>query len=355
MPLKTVLMLSACLVLQACTNIGPATVKRDRFDYNTAISDSWKQQTLLNIVKLRYADMPVFVEVASVVSGYQLEGSVSFGGRASSSSSVTGDFFHFGSTGKYIDRPTITYQPITGSQFNKSFMTPIPPRAILFLTQTGWSPELVYPLTVDAVNGLRAQFAAGMNRREGDSGYYRVVELLTEMQKTGVVGMQVRKKGEEDTTVLFFYRDVPAPGARESIQELYDLLDLDPDTRELNVIYGRVPRNRRELAMSTLSMLQILVKLAALVEVPPEDVASGSTVPALSAKAGTDQRAPIRIHQGTEEPTSGFVSVRYRDRWFWIDDTDFRSKRVFTFLMVLFSLTETGGREGLPLVTIPTS
>jgi hypothetical protein len=55
-----------------------------------------------------------------------------------------------------------------------------------------------------------------------------------------------------------------------------------------------------------------------------------------------------------DKPEDAFVSVRYRDRWFWIDDRDFRSKRTFSFLMLLFSLTETGGKEGLPLVTIPT-
>jgi len=63
-------------LLVGCTSIGPKSVPRDRFDYNQGISDSWKEQTLLNIVKLRYADMPLFVEVASIVSGYTLERSV---------------------------------------------------------------------------------------------------------------------------------------------------------------------------------------------------------------------------------------------------------------------------------------
>ena len=74
----------ALVLLIGCSHIGPKTVPRDRFDYNTAIADSWKEQTLLNIVKLRYADMPLLGEVASVVSGYTLEGSVNLGGTLSS-------------------------------------------------------------------------------------------------------------------------------------------------------------------------------------------------------------------------------------------------------------------------------
>ena len=65
--------------LSACTSVGPATVPRDRIDYGTAIGDSWKQQTLLNIVKLRYGDMPIFLEIAQVIAGYQVEGTISAG------------------------------------------------------------------------------------------------------------------------------------------------------------------------------------------------------------------------------------------------------------------------------------
>jgi hypothetical protein len=65
------------LLLVACTSIGPATVPHDRIDYGSSIGNSWKEQTLLNIVKLRYADMPIFLEVAQVIAGYQLQSALS--------------------------------------------------------------------------------------------------------------------------------------------------------------------------------------------------------------------------------------------------------------------------------------
>ena len=79
---------TACLCLGllagvGCRSVGPGTVTRDRLHYTTAMTNFWKEQLLLNIVKSRYGDAPAFLEVVSVVSGYSLETGVSLGGQRS--------------------------------------------------------------------------------------------------------------------------------------------------------------------------------------------------------------------------------------------------------------------------------
>lgn len=67
----------------------------------------------------------------------------------------------------------------------------------------------------------------------------------------------------------------------------------------------------------------------------------------------TDVARVIHVYSGEDEPADAYVAVKYRDCWFWIDDRDPRAEAMLTFLMILFSLTETGGASGAPLVTIP--
>src|SRR5688572_28474833 len=94
---------AAAVWLASCHSVGPTTIPRDRFDYSTAIGDSWKRQTLLNIVRLRYADTPIFVDVGQVVAGYSLETVVSVAGVSSSAGADTATL---GAQGRFTDRPT---------------------------------------------------------------------------------------------------------------------------------------------------------------------------------------------------------------------------------------------------------
>ena len=106
-------------LLAACTSIGPGTVPHDRIDYASAIGNSWKEQTLLNIVKLRYADMPIFLEVAQVIAGYQLQSAIGGSFTAGNfNAALVGPLTASGganAAGTYTDRPTVIYSRSPGS------------------------------------------------------------------------------------------------------------------------------------------------------------------------------------------------------------------------------------------------
>jgi hypothetical protein len=120
---RTVRLLAA-LGIAGCASIGPGTVTRDRFDYTGAVGESWKSQMLLNRVKLRYGDTPVFLDVGQIVSGYTVQGTFSALGSVFSTSGVVpgvpNSSVTLGAQGQYTDRPTITYTPLAGERFARS-------------------------------------------------------------------------------------------------------------------------------------------------------------------------------------------------------------------------------------------
>src|SRR5258708_3310255 len=116
--------------ITGCHSIGPGSVPRDRSDYSDSISESWKRQTLLNIVKLRYLDPPIFVDVGNIVAGYTLQVGANVGGQISSDTAIQRNSVLMGGNATFIDRPTITYTPLTGNKFIKGLVTPLPPESV---------------------------------------------------------------------------------------------------------------------------------------------------------------------------------------------------------------------------------
>jgi hypothetical protein len=93
--------------------------------------------------------------------------------------------------------------------------------------------------------------------------------------------------------------------------------------------------------------------MASQVELPAKELAEGRVTPGWESLPNAEANRLIRIHCSSGEPSDAFVAINYREHWFWIDDRDLKTKRTFAFMMMFFTLADTGEKENLPLVTIP--
>jgi hypothetical protein len=350
--------LTLCLgfvaLLAGCTHIGPKSVVVDRFDYSTAIADSWKQQTLLNIVKFRYMDLPVFVDVSSIVAGYSMQTGVSVNGTVSSDKAIQGNFLAGGGQAIYTDRPTITYVPLTGEKFLRGLITPIDPKHIFFMLQAGYAADFILALTVESLNGVRNRSTAGGLVRAADPEFIRALQLLREVQAAGAVGMRVEEdKAKSQTAVLFFRRDDVPTDIMEKEAEIRRLLKLPADQQKYVLTYSPVRGATNELAVNSRSMLQIMAAFSSYLDVPESDLKEHRAVPAFEYADPENRKDAVRIYSGKDKPADAFAAVQYRGHWFWIDDRDWQTKRALNAVMFFFTLAETGSPEKLPLITIP--
>jgi len=347
----TAFSLSICAIW-GCAGIGPQTVSRDRFDYTEAISDSWKRQMLFNMVKMRYGDAPVFLDVSSVISQYQIAGQINLGSTINTKPWSTTE--SVGGFGQYVDRPTITLTPIIGDKFARSMMSPIPPSAILSLIQGGYPVDMVFRLLVHSINGIRNRFGGEARAQSADPEFYPLLDKMRKIQMAGGIGMRFIKVDKDETalTIILGKRE-PAVGALS--RDVRKTLGLAPEADAFKVVYGSIARDDKEIAILTRSILEVLVDMSTDIEVPAADVQEKRVSPTFAETAAGEKIRPlIRIQSSPGKPADAFVSVPYRNTYFWIDDRDLMSKKIFSFLMFVFTLVETGEKGTAPIVTIPT-
>ena len=179
--------------------------------------------------------------------------------------------------------------------------------------------------------------------------FQELVEAVRRIQQSGGVGLRIRNLDDHKVSLLTF-RTAHTEHAEEDVLRVRELLAIDPQVSEIPLVFGSVRESNREMAVLTRSMMDVMSALAAYIEVPERHVAENRASPNLYS----DPSNLIRVHSSQAAPQDAFVAVPYRDHWFWVSDTDFRSKHMLSVMVLLFSLVQTGDVSPVaPVLTIP--
>jgi hypothetical protein len=339
--------------------LGPDTIKGSHPLYNQAIVSAVDAQFLSNLVRLKYRDTPYFLDVTNIVNSttMQVSGGID-GTQVSLPRAATSSFLELQAGSGWSTAPTITFQPVEGEGFVKKFLTPISLDSLVLLIQAGWSLHRVFGLCVEQVNGVRnAVTASGPTPKIPPLDYQRFSRLLTLLDQLRTADAIRTDVDPVDKAVRVELR--PTPGTEEAVDELKEMLDLDPRRSVFQVTSDLVHQNPGTIALRTRSPLSVLFYLSQNVEVPDEHEQAGLVTVTRNPDGSafpwghTPAGSRFRVFSSDTAPVSAYTAVPYRDHWYYIEDSDLESKSSFMLMSQVFRLQAGTIQTTSPVLTIP--
>ena len=354
--LRDVLIGSCVLLLPACKSIGPSQVPSDQFDYNQAIARSTNEQMLLNLVRLRYGEAPTFLAVNSVLTQYVYMGGV--GVQGAWGSSLGEPAYSVGGSAdlRYIERPTITYSPLTGQQFASQMTSAVPTELLFSLVHSGWPPDQLLFMCLQRINSLQDlgfMPTASWEATDSHGNLDRAIELLIELSKREAV--EVLPLADEPASRQLVFDEHADPDTQQLIDELKQAVGLSPERSAFRITRRIVGRGPDEVTVRLRSLLEMMGFLCFGVELPQEHLDENRAARISDVRSGDDRRrVPLQVHSQAEPPSNAFVAVKYADHWFYIPHSDHTSKLAFGLLAYLFQMQAPQVQGAGPLLTVPT-
>ena len=135
--------------------LGPKAVRYTRLRYNEVVRDTNDEQLLINIVRLRYADSPIFIDLPNITSQFEVQGRSNYlGGYGYETPGPAS--LGFGEL-TLRDTPTLSYHPREGREIAKALLTPL--SADLFIVvNAGANLEQLLLFTINDINDVSNAF-----------------------------------------------------------------------------------------------------------------------------------------------------------------------------------------------------
>jgi len=300
--------LASCLVLTfvltGCT-VAPKSIKRNYTTYNHTIHYNQSQQMLLNLVRLRYRETPMFLKVGAVSTSYSFEVS----GGASVGDSFGESNWGVNAGAGYSERPTVTYTPIEGDTFVKQMLAEVDLSSFVLLYRSGWPITMLCHVLVEKI---------GPRINSTDSRTYDdFVDLVRQLQ-------EAQDRGDLDIVA--------------QSDEIY--LQLRDQTLELDVAREMIPLED----VQTRSFVDVMFYLAKNTEVPESHQ---SQVKAAESNDWLD------IRHTKNAPDDAMVFVQYNGHFYSISRSDIQSKDTFALLKLVFQMQAGDIKSVEPVLTLP--
>lgn len=343
-------------LLSGCTVVGPAAISSGRLAYNQAITTTDNQQMLMVLIQNRYGERGHLLTVASVTANVSVTTSAGIQAGFGSTSDYRGNLVPFAGSVVYEENPTISYIPVSGEEYLRQLTAPI---SLLLLTQISRTMTDPAPALSAFITSANYIYNPNFNFTEHPEDprfdeFVNIIAMLTREHRLQWV------QSATDKTQLSIVIDQSEARHAAQVKQLLQLLGLPaakPGQRQvvIPVFLALDGAASGGLGLTTRSVWELVEIISASMQVPAADEAQGVV---LAAPRPGHVGRQLKIAFSQEEPEHAYVSVEYRNGWFYIDERDLVTKEYFKLLGSLWTMTMSnsiGQGAAAPVLTVPVS
>ena len=399
-------------LLAGCT-IGPAVYESSFTQYNDAVRKTMDEQMLANLVRMRYYESPMFLQVASLNTTFSVGANA---GATASSVSGGNDTLGASIGGSYSETPTISFSMPESEKYYGRLLAPLSAAQVTSLVLAGFDSELVFRTAVRGMNGLQnlnAEFEPSSQVPEAHANFREALTLIKKLRAERMVDLELGGKEtawsspvklsatsdlsqvlllgaasyamSNDAEIVGYpdgtwqthryekhmaLRFAPASKNSHDAQRLKELLALKPDHYNFSIVEAELVNAEKargvlgqspgaldpsviwdEIGLRGRSMLEIMQVASKEVQVPEDDTKLSAA--GVDQKISTDATDWLVIKTSESAPSNNSLRIQYRDHWFYIDDADLTSRRTFAMLSALFAVVGGTVPGAHPVLTLP--
>jgi hypothetical protein len=345
--------IASAFFLSSCASIGPQSLSSTRPLYNEAVQQTDSQQLLLNIVRQRYNDPVLFLDVTNISSATRFI-------RNANVSAVLPDtrnnVFNSGVGATFEDFPTIFYTPNVGEKFVRQMLTPLDLRTITLMLQSGWSIERTLLVTGDAIGPIRNTLGTPTQQQPTGPDYTAVADAFRKLQRAGdlTIGVDKAKPDAQNIVITF----APNSVSSDAYKLICNGFKISCNGAPINLTQGIGTGTDNAIALATRSLYSAFFYLSQGVDAPELDLVRGAVNPVRDINGqpfdwATARAELFRVRSSATEPQNVHVKVFYRGHWFYIPDIDIDSRTTFSLVSMLLTLQAGSTERTAPLITLP--
>lgn len=406
----------AMVILQGCT-VGPKLYKTSFTQYNDAVRNTLDEQMLANLVRMRYLESPIFLQVSSLNTSFSVGGNIGADGTFPSGGSNS-----FGANigGSYSENPTISFSMPESQAYYGRLLAPLSADQVTSLVLAGFDSELVFRTTVRGINGLKnlnAEFDSSLKEPLAHARFRETLSLIKKLRADGIIDLELGGKEtfwsspvtidkssdisqvlllgaasyamSNDAEIVSYpdgtwqthkyekhmaLRFAPSSETSKEAQQLKELLGLKPDHNNFSIVEAEMVNAEKargilgqspgaldpnvvwmEIGLRGRSMFEILQVASKEVQVPAEDIEKGKATAQQPQHLESQTNATdwLVIKSSKSMPSNSSLRIEYKGYWFYIDDTDLQSRETFAMLTAIYAVVGGTVPGAHPVLTLP--